>query len=245
MKGGHKHFRQSLDHHKKIWYASIVNSEKELMGTPNTNPAFIGKGIGIEASARNGYKVICIQVSETGEYNLLSPHYSNLVAKLDDDSRCGLGKKHGTSESFSSCTCGFYGYFTPANAIDHRRNNANESANFFVAQAAYSGEVVIAEHGMRSTHQRIRKIFLDKCWNCSNDGTTLALHEAGVLVAACEPCGEKVATVGPNFPCELVPASSVTYFEIEDKLSQLSYKEKIKLKNTLEDQINSGILDSL
>jgi len=159
-----------------------------------TNTRYIGQVVSHQTtdrlSARIGYKVVGVWTgSEDGVMKVVPPHFSENSFDLSADSKCSGHK------DYASCSCGFYAYSTVESTISHWRNECGGFANLAIVQVALSGDVVVAENGYRASHQRIKRILMPHCWNCSAAGVRFVYHESKFLVAGCEACSANVNSI--------------------------------------------------
>lgn len=155
-----------------------------------TNTSFIG---GVQGNRHldpnkpySGFKIAMFKLNKEGEIDLIPPHYHYKVTKLSADSLCK--KTHESSESFSSCSCGFYSYGKIADAADHA-GQFNNAHNCFFVEVTLSGFVVIAEKGYKSSHQRVKTIVVGQCCNCDEElSSKFVVHESGYLLGCCDNC---------------------------------------------------------
>lgn len=156
-----------------------------------TNTSFIGAVGGGEQtvdriSPHVGYKVVALKVAKDDSIKIVGPHHSAKDFELSDNSQCKKNHK-----SFENCSCGFYAYNNVTKAIGHWDAAVGGYSNMAIVEVALSGKVIVAEHGFRAEHQRITKVLMPRCWNCSNKGTALVKHSAGFMVTACDDCTVK------------------------------------------------------
>lgn len=157
-----------------------------------TNTNYIG---GVKSFSNNdkltpykGYKVVGLKVPKGDEkLEIVGPHYYAVPYGVSADSTC----KKGAKCDFSTCSCGFYSYADVNSALRHWAKECGGNANLPMIQVALSQKVVICENGYRASHQRIARILMPHCWNCSNAGTYMVAHESGLFVTGCDSCMDK------------------------------------------------------
>jgi len=155
-----------------------------------TNTNYIGSvqsdGKFDRIAPRYGYKVVSLKSLKDGHIKIVGPHHSVNDFELSDNSLCS--SKH---KSFENCSCGFYAYNNVGQTYHHWLNECGGYSNLAIVQVALSGTVVVAEHGFRAEHQRVTKILMPSCWNCSNKGIGVLKHVSGFMVSACADCAAK------------------------------------------------------
>lgn len=141
-----------------------------------------------DSSPYNAYKIGMFRWNK-GKPVLVPPHFYKNVTELNADSLCK--KKHRTAEDFEACSCGFYGYYTVTGAAAHAEE-FNGGSNCFIMQVSLSGAVIVAEKGLKATHQRVKSIVVPECFKCDNLSTMLVDHKSRYMVGVCDSCAQSV-----------------------------------------------------
>lgn len=154
-----------------------------------TNTRFIGQINEISEvdrlQARHGFKVVMLKTPDKkGNVLLSGPHHYHHSYELSADSTCVKGHN-----SFEQCSCGFYSYNSASDALTHYWKECGGYMNQALVRVALSQKVVVCEKGYRSSHQRVVKVVMPGCWNCTyKPGTYMVPHTSGYFVTGCESC---------------------------------------------------------
>lgn len=166
---------------------------------------------------------------ERGDVKLYGPHHSHHNYGFSDEAVCSNNKP---CTNFEGCSCGFYGYNLIDDALEHWRKQCSGEANVasVLVQVAFSGKVVVCEKGYRASHQRVKKILLNRCCLCENTAEMITPHENGDMVPLCTGCfnSAKVKHTGGFFkkksnPVERPAIPALTFSEFAERHSPTGF----------------------